>query len=108
MAEEASMDRCVAPSRTICLPMRLATLRHRLRALGAKPCHEQRILRSWSNALPLDSGKRRPEDFLPLELRNALPALIDELHALARLRSEHPAEDGSARLLVDLADGQSV
>jgi 23S rRNA (adenine2503-C2)-methyltransferase len=31
-----------------------------------------------------------------------------ELDGLARLRSEHPGEDGSARLLVELADGQTV
>src|SRR5206468_3940255 len=54
------------------------------------------------------SGRRRPEDFLPQPLRSALPALIDELQALARLRSEHPGEDGSARLLVELSDGQTV
>jgi 23S rRNA (adenine2503-C2)-methyltransferase len=34
--------------------------------------------------------------------------LQDELSALARVRSEHPGNDGSARLLVDLTDGQSV
>jgi len=31
-----------------------------------------------------------------------------EIDALARLRSEHPAADGSARLLVELGDGQMV
>ncbi len=70
--------------------------------------HEQRVLRLWAQALPQDSGRRRPEDFLPLELRETLPALADELRGLARLRSQHPGEDGSARLLVELADGQTV
>jgi 23S rRNA (adenine2503-C2)-methyltransferase len=88
--------------------MRLSDLRQRLRALGAKPLHEQRVLRLWSQTLPLDGGKRRPEDFLPLALRQALPALAEELQALARLNSAHPAEDGSERLLVALADGQTV
>lgn len=88
--------------------MRIEDIRQRLRALGAKPCHEQRVLRLWAQALPQDSGKRKPEDFLPLELRRELPALMHELQALATLRSEHPAEDGSARLLVELADGQAV
>jgi 23S rRNA (adenine2503-C2)-methyltransferase len=41
-------------------------------------------------------------------VRIALPALEADLHALARLISEHPAEDGSARLLVGLHDGQTV
>ena len=36
-------------------------------------------------------------------LWDALPALTAELDGLARLRSEHPGEDGSARLLVELA-----
>jgi 23S rRNA (adenine2503-C2)-methyltransferase len=88
--------------------MRIEDIRQRLRACGAKPGHEQRVLRLWAQALPQDSGRRRPEDFLPHQLREALPALVDELASLARLRSEHPGEDGSARLLVELADGQTV
>ncbi|WP_119155244.1 RNA methyltransferase [Caldimonas tepidiphila] len=88
--------------------MRIEQIRQRLRAAGAKPVHEQRVLRLWAQALPQDSGRRRPEDFLPLELRETLPALADELRGLARLRSQHPGEDGSARLLVELADGQTV
>jgi len=88
--------------------MRIEEIRQRLRAAGAKPVHEQRVLRLWAQALPQDSGRRKPEDFLPLSVREALPALMDEVHGLARLRSEHPGEDGSARLLVDLADGQTV
>ncbi len=86
----------------------LGQVRQRLRALGAKPAHAQRVLRLWSQALPQDTGRRRPEDFLPLALREGLPALNAELEGLARLRSEHPAEDGSARLLVELADGQAI
>lgn len=88
--------------------MRIDDIRQRLRALGAKPIHEQRVLRLWARALPQDSGKRRPEDFLPQEVRHAMPALQADLAALARLRSEHPGEDGSARLLVEMADGQTV
>ncbi|MBC7700619.1 RNA methyltransferase [Aquabacterium sp.] len=88
--------------------MRIDDIRQRLRAHGAKPCHEDKILRLWSQALPLDSGKRRPEDFLPLGVRNALPALLHDLNALARVRSEHPAEDGSSRLLIGLQDDQTI
>lgn len=88
--------------------MRIETLRQRLREYGAKPSHELRVLRLWAQAKPQDSGRRRIDDFLPQALREALPALSDELHALARLRSEHPGEDGSARLLVELGDGQTV
>ncbi len=90
--------------------MRIDQLRQRLRELGAKPCHEQRVLRAWLQAQPLDSGARRQQsaDFLPLVLREALPPLADELSGLARVRSEHPGQDGSARLLVKLNDGQTV
>ena len=87
--------------------MRIEHLRERLRALGARPGHEQSVLRHWACALPQQRRSAR-EDVLPLALREALPALEAELQGLAQLRSEHPAEDGSARLLVALADGQTV
>jgi 23S rRNA (adenine2503-C2)-methyltransferase len=90
--------------------MRIEAIRQSLRATGAKDCHVDRVLRAWAQAKPLDAGPSRhpPETFLPLALRNALPKLKDELSALARIRSEHPGEDGSSRLLVELADGQTV
>ncbi|MBD5800996.1 putative dual-specificity RNA methyltransferase RlmN [Azoarcus sp. Aa7] len=88
--------------------MRIEQLRQRLRDLGAKPCHEQAILRAWAQARPLDSGRKRADGFLSPRILGALPALGEELKGLARVLSEHPGEDGSARLLVQLADGQSV
>ena len=90
--------------------MRIAHLRQRLRDLGARPEHEARVLRAWLAARPLDDGPRRKPaaDCLPLALRKALPALGDELAALARIISEHPGGDGSARLLIGLGDGQTV
>ena len=88
--------------------MRITTLRQRLRALGAKPCHEDRVLRQWSQALSFEGGRSRPEDFLPLAVRQQMPALVADLAGLARLRSRHAGDDGSERLLVELADGQSV
>ncbi|HET7793006.1 MAG TPA: RNA methyltransferase [Rhizobacter sp.] len=88
--------------------MRIEDIRQRLRAAGAKPSHEQRVLRLWAQAMPQDSGRRRQEDFIPQGVRAALPELLNDLQALARLRAEHPGEDGSARLLVELADGQTV
>src|SRR5574343_1603136 len=89
--------------------MRIDALRQSLSATGARDCHIDRVLRAWTQAKPLTSGPRHQpaEDFLPLALRQALPALAVELSALARLRSEHTGEDGS-RLLVELADGQLV
>ncbi len=88
--------------------MRIESIRERLRALGAKPAHEQLVLRNWTRALPLGVGSRPAEDFLPLALRKALPALAAEFASLARIGSEHPDDSGAARLLVELADGRSV
>lgn len=88
--------------------MQVATLQQRLRAAGAGPTHAQRVLRLWSQALPQDSGRRRPQDFLPATLLQALPAIEAELAGLATLQSAHPGADGSERLLVTLADGQAV
>ena len=90
--------------------MHIEHIRHFLRRNGAKPCHEGRVLRAWTQAQALDHGtsRQRSADFLPLMLRNALPALNETLEGLARLRSEHPGADGSARLLVELHDGQTV
>ncbi|MBV8502504.1 MAG: RNA methyltransferase [Paucibacter sp.] len=88
--------------------MTITEFRQRLRALGALPRHEDRVLRDWVNVRPHDAGRRRPEHFLPLSVREALPALDAELESLANVRSEHPAQDGSVRLLVGLADGQTV
>ena len=88
--------------------MHIEALRRRLRAAGARPVHEERVLRQWARAEPQANGRQRPEDFLPLSLRTALPALEAELRALAALRAEHPSADGSRRLLVGLADGRSV
>jgi 23S rRNA (adenine2503-C2)-methyltransferase len=88
--------------------MRIDHLRQRLRQHGALPCHEDRILRAWTRALPLDSGSVLSEDFFPLGVRAALPGLATELDGLARVRSEHVGKDGSARLLVELGDGQAV
>ncbi|MDB5959770.1 MAG: radical superfamily protein [Massilia sp.] len=88
--------------------MKLDTIRAALRALGAQPLHEQRILRDWVRAAPHDQGRRRPQDFLPKPVRDALPAIDARFDAMAKVVSRHPAEDGSARLLVGLHDGQTV
>ena len=88
--------------------MRIETLRQRLRALGANSRHEQRVLRLWSQALAQTSGRRQVQHFLPAPLVAALPLIGAELAALATVASEHPGEDGSARLLVTLGDGQMV
>ncbi|MCS0584502.1 RNA methyltransferase [Massilia pinisoli] len=88
--------------------MRIETIRARLRDLGAQPLHVDRVLRDWVRVMDHDRGRRRPDDFLPKPVREALSQLDVELDALARVLSTHPADDGSARLLVGLADGQTV
>ena len=88
--------------------MNIDDIRQRLAALGAKPVHVQRVLRQWTHALPFDQGPRQPEHWLPLAVREALPGLTSDLSGLVRLLSQHPGDDGSARLLLALDDGQAV
>jgi 23S rRNA (adenine2503-C2)-methyltransferase len=90
--------------------MRIHDVQNRLADLGAKPMHIGRVSRAWLKGLPLDTGTRhqQTENFLPLTVREGLPELAHTLDGLARLKSEHPAADGSARLLVELTDGQMV
>ncbi len=90
------------------VPPTVTELREQLRSVGALPIHEERLLRLWAQALPHDSGRRKAENFLPLRLRQAWPALWAELNQLLQLQSEHPATDGSSRLLLRLNDGQTV
>ncbi|MCM2276792.1 MAG: RNA methyltransferase [Oligoflexia bacterium] len=87
--------------------MRLAQLRERFRELGAKSAHERLLLRAWVTAQALPGPWRDPE-FFPARVRAALPAMSEELGALARVVSEHPGEDGSVRFLLGLADGQTI
>ena len=68
--------------------------------------HEARVLRAWARGLPLDGGGGLPE--YPSRLKALLPEVATDLASLARIRSEHPGADGSTRLLLGLADGQSV
>ncbi len=89
--------------------MRFSDFDHRLATLGAQPIHRGRLTRVWLKGQALDTGtsRRNAENFLPLSLRNAIPALTAELDRLACIRAEHPGHDGS-RLLVELADRQMV
>ncbi|WP_413043738.1 RNA methyltransferase [Pseudomonas sp. YJ42] len=90
--------------------MRIQDIHRQLAEIGAKPVHIGRIRRAWLKGQALDVGTRhqKTEDFLPLSVRNGLPKISETVAGLARLRSEHPGGDGSARLLVELADGQMV
>ena len=85
--------------------MRIEHIRQRLRALGAKACHEEALLRTWLQA-QAQNQRRRPDP--PQQLAQAWPGFALELAALARLVSEHPGEDACSRLLIELVDGHSV
>ncbi len=88
--------------------MRIEDIRQRLRDHGASPCHEFRVLQAWSQQRSLDNRHSKAEHFFPRVLLADWPALLVELDGLARVRSQHPAQDGAIRLLVDLSDGQAV
>lgn len=87
---------------------RLSGLRARLAALGANADHQRRFLRLWVQAQAQDSGRRPLAEFLPARLRAALPALEAQLDQLACLHSCHPGQDGTARWLLRLHDGQAA
>lgn len=90
--------------------MRIPDFHQRLIDAGARPVHCEQMLRAWLQGKPLDAAPRRhkTEHRLSLSLQEALPQLSAELDALLAVRAEFPADDGSSRLLVDLADGQMV
>jgi 23S rRNA (adenine2503-C2)-methyltransferase len=79
-----------------------------LHAAGARPRHETLALRAWSHGLPLDAFSHRAESQFPARLRAALPDLQNMVAAISTIRAEYSGEDGSERLLLELADGQSV
>ncbi len=88
----------------------ITDIRHALHTQGALPVHSDRILRAWLAARPLESGaKRHPAaSFFPLGVRDGLPQLADNLAGLALIHTQEDSADGSARLLLHLADGQTV
>ncbi len=88
--------------------MQIENIRQRLRDRGASPCHEFRLLQAWTQQRSLDKRHSKAEHFFPRALLADLPSIFAELDSLARIRSQHPAQDGAVRLLVDLADGQAV
>ncbi|HET7831653.1 MAG TPA: RNA methyltransferase [Gallionella sp.] len=71
--------------------MRISQLRQRLHGLGAKPCHEDRVLRGWSQVCSYDKKGSPAATFFPAALRKELPAIEAELNGLARLHGEYPA-----------------
>jgi 23S rRNA (adenine2503-C2)-methyltransferase len=89
------------------MAMHVAQIRERLRRAGAAPIHEQRLLRLWLQGAARTS-KRSLEHFLPRTVQQALPELEADVTALVGLRSAHPSDDGSERLLLELRDGLTI
>jgi 23S rRNA (adenine2503-C2)-methyltransferase len=71
--------------------MRISQLRQRLHDLGCKPCHEDRLLRGWSQIASYNRKGSPAATFFPLALRNELAAIEAELDGLAQLHGEYPA-----------------
>ncbi|MEN3810144.1 RNA methyltransferase [Chromobacterium piscinae] len=90
--------------------MRIQEFHQALAGIGARPCHIGRINRAWLKGQPLDAGTRhqKSENYFPLSVRDGLPPIASQVEALARIHSQHTADDGSLRLLVELNDGQMV
>ncbi len=86
----------------------VAQVRQRLASCGAGPGHVDRFMRAWATSQPLRAGRADPTRHFPKAMLQAAPGLRDELEGLARLVSQHPAQDGSQRLLVALRSGNSV
>jgi 23S rRNA (adenine2503-C2)-methyltransferase len=84
------------------------TIRERLRAAGARPTHERRILRAWLSGGALASRAHAHDQPFPRALIAELASIETELDALVRIVSEHPGEDGSSRLLLALDGGMTV
>lgn len=88
--------------------MQISTLRNRLRELGAKSQQERLFLEAFLRGRTPDESADRGHARFPRALLAELPNLHAQLRSTASVVSEHPGEDGSARLLVRLADGQEV
>jgi len=79
----------------------------RFEAAGREP-HRRHLMRAWLAGKDLDPPPVGRGATFPRWLLERLPALQLELEGLARVVAEHPAGDGSRRLLFRLADGLTV
>jgi 23S rRNA (adenine2503-C2)-methyltransferase len=80
----------------------------RLRAAGAKPVHERRIIAQWLRGHALDACLTRGAPPFPSRLAREIPAITADLDRIASVDSAHPGDDASERLLLRLADGRSI
>ena len=104
-ADAAAVPGCAPPGEEL---KHLTALRQALLDCGAGPRHASRFLRAWLWNQELRAGRALPENHFPRALLERSPSLRQALDGLAALVSEHPAEDGSRRLLLALRDGRTV
>ena len=88
--------------------MHISDLREALADTGAGPGHVARFLRAWTHNRPLSAGRAHLENHFPHAMLAAAPGLRETLARLVEPVSEHPADDGSRRLLLSLKDGKTV
>lgn len=87
----------------------LAELHERLSALGAGPAHERRVYRAWMGKIKWEEAAESRRLRLPKAVAEALPGIRGALRNVAAIRSRHPGADPeSERLLLTLADGQTI
>lgn len=87
-------------------PLSLADIEQWLDQLGAKMPHKRRLYRAWLNRAEWPSTE---DESFPKSVRAALGELRSVLEGIATIASRHPGSDPeSERLLVTLADGQTV
>lgn len=85
-----------------------ATFEQRLRAAGARSRHVELLTRAWLAGRAIDASCAEESAPFARTLLTELPAISRDVEGIARVNSQHPSEDGSIRLLIGLADGQSV
>lgn len=87
-------------------PLRLAAILSALAESGAKPMHIHRFFRAW---LGKGEWPKVDDERFPKAMRAIVPTLRDKLEKVVRIRSRHPGADPeSERLLLTLADGQTI
>ena len=90
--------------------MSLDEIRQYFSEYGAKPCHVARLFRLWLAGGHFDDELHdsKLSQFYPLLLQKKLPELASKMRGMAYLDSDHIGSDQAVRLLVRLADTQSI
>ena len=85
--------------------LELSDYNRRFAELGAKPGHIRRIWRAWFG----QGGWEQPQDArFPAALEEEVPLIRAELESLLRFELRESREADSAKVIVELADGEMV